>query len=118
MALFYAIGLKIPDNEVLTAAATLRRLGVDVGRVERSQIGRIDTNDAAIFNPNKHALTLLEADEPRAGEIWIEERDGPADRFVGWRLYRADGEPADRAMLELAAQRLLCNPAIERARFA
>ncbi|HZT11863.1 MAG TPA: hypothetical protein VFA29_03635, partial [Candidatus Baltobacteraceae bacterium] len=37
-----AIRLKIPDNEAYTALAALRRLGVQAGRVERSQIWVLD----------------------------------------------------------------------------
>ncbi len=33
-----AIRLKIPDNEAYTALTALRRLGVDVGRLERAEI--------------------------------------------------------------------------------
>ena len=33
-----AIGLKIPDNTAFTAAVALRRLGIAVERVERSEI--------------------------------------------------------------------------------
>ena len=33
-----AINLKIPDNAAYTALVTLRRLGVDVDRVERSEM--------------------------------------------------------------------------------
>jgi len=120
-----AINLKIPDNAAYTALVTLRRLGIDVARVERSEIVRFaDAPDAVVlaaeverdeslYNPNKHRVTVLDADVPRPGEVWIVQDD--ADRPVGWRLYRAPGIPVERAVLAQAAERLLCNPAIERA---
>ena len=33
---------------------------------------RIETNES-IFNPNKHRLTVLDANEPRPGEAWVYE---------------------------------------------
>jgi hypothetical protein len=120
-----AINLKIPDNAAYTALVTLRRLGIDVAGVERSQIVRFADapephvlvaavqDDEALFNPNKHRVTVLDADAPRAGEVWIVQDD--ADRPVGWRLYSAPGVPASLSVLTQAAERLLCNPAIERA---
>ncbi len=141
-----AISLKIPDNAAYTALAALRRLGLDVNRIERSEIWlfddahdaqtirlRIEKNET-IFNPNKHRLVLLEGVNPRPGELWVEEigaRDesrehlgakaidgvSNARRYVGWRFVRADGRPESTETLRLAAQRLLCNPAIEHALF-
>jgi len=122
-----AINLKIPDNAAYTALVTLRRLGIDVARVERANIVRFaDAPDApaliaavqrdeSLYNPNKHRVTVLDKDAPRPGEVWIVQDD--ADRPVAWRLYSAPDLPADRAMLAQAAERLLCNPAIERAIF-
>ncbi|HUA08737.1 MAG TPA: hypothetical protein VMA98_05630 [Candidatus Acidoferrales bacterium] len=122
-----AINLKIPDNAAYTALVTLRRLGIEVARVERSQIVRYKNapdarqlaaaveSDESLYNPNKHRVTVLEHDAPRPGEVWIVQDD--ADRPVGWRLYRAPGEPVARDVLMQAAERLLCNPAIERAIF-
>jgi hypothetical protein len=76
----------IPDNEALTALATLRTLGVDLGALERADLWRFDVDPAAadglvdavrgietIFNPNKHALNVRDSLEPRAGEVWIDE---------------------------------------------
>ena len=123
-----AISLKIPDNAAYTALTTLQRLGVDVARVERSEILVIDFHgdasalaaeierDETIFNPNKHRLAVLDAVGPRAGEVWIEEL-GRTHRFVGWRLVGTTGENASQSTLGDAAARLLCNPAIERATF-
>lgn len=121
-----AISLKIPDNAAYTALVTLRRLGVDVARVERSEIVRLEGADPAalqaqvegnesLYNPNKHRVTVLEDDAPRAGEVWIVQED--ERRPVAWRLYRAPGEAASREILTQAVERLLCNPAIERAIF-
>ena len=65
-----AIGLKIPDNTAFTAAVALRRLGIAVERVERSEIWFFEDEggaliervkaDETIFNPNKHCVTVLD----------------------------------------------------------
>lgn len=141
-----AISLKIPDNEAYTALTALRRLGVDVARVERSEVWRVDDHgddsdfaermehNETIFNPNKHRLTVLDTVAPRPGETWVEEIGGHdevrehlggktiagiknARRYVGWRLFDQDGNPVHRDVLAAATQRLLCNPAIEKATF-
>ena len=130
----FAITLKIPDNAAYTTLTTLQRLGLPVARVERSEIWVVDDpGDSAdfasrmernetIFNPNKHRLTVLEAVAPRAGETWIEEigahRPDRPRRYVGWRLLDASGKTADATLLREAAERLLCNPAIEKAHTA
>lgn len=139
-----AIELKIPDNEAYTALTALRRLGLNVDDVERSEIWRFDdagdpatfaarvrTNET-IFNPNKHRLVVLDAVLPRPGEVWVGEA-GEGDevrehlggkaiagvagvrRYVGWRLRGPDGAPAPRQTVVDAVERLLCNPAIEKA---
>jgi phosphoribosylformylglycinamidine (FGAM) synthase PurS component len=139
-----AIGLKIPDNEAYTALVALRRLGVDVARVERNEIWDVDDEgeaatfaqrvaaNEAIFNPNKHRLTVLDDSKPRQGETWIAQASGHdevrehlggksiagvkgARRYVAWLLRDAAGEPVRRAALESAVERLLCNPSIEKA---
>lgn len=133
-----AIKLKIPDNAAYTALTALRRLGVDVARLERAEIWQFDdsgnANDLAqrvernetLFNPNKHELQVLEGDGPRAGEAWIEELQAgevpvriagitTARRYVGWRLFSAGHMPAESATVRNAVEQLLCNPAIERA---
>jgi phosphoribosylformylglycinamidine (FGAM) synthase PurS component len=127
-----AISLKIPDNAAYTTLVALQRLGIAIEGVDRSDIYMFDDAgdvaslvdrvkaDERIFNPNKHRLTVLETDEPRRGETWIARtQDGVAqrDRFVGWRLFDAQGEPVAQAVLASAADRLLCNPAIEQALF-
>jgi len=141
-----AIRLKIPDNEAYTALTALRRLGVQVARLERAEIWafedagsdgdfveRVERNET-LFNPNKHELHVLDEGKPREGEAWIEtlrETEERADdlarigrpvagvsagrRFVGWRLF-ADGQTAaDASTVHAAVEKLLCNPAIERA---
>jgi hypothetical protein len=131
-----AISLKIPDNTAYTAAVALRRLAINVERVERSEIWFFDDGgdvpaliasiaaDETIFNPNKHRVTVLDEPVPRSGEVWIEPLDpvtlslSKGDRekaATAWRLFEARGEPLDKATLHAAAERLLCNPAIERA---
>jgi hypothetical protein len=134
MKVAVAVALKIPDNTAYTAGVALRRLGVAVGRVERSEIRLFDDGgdshallksveaDETIFNPNKHVATILARPAPRAGEVWIEsledlshpERSGRA-AAVAWRLLDARGAPFDAGGLRAAVERLLCNPAIERA---
>lgn len=128
-----AIALKIPDNTAYTALVTLRRLCVDVERVERAEIRFYANGDAAalaarimadetIFNPNKHRLTILEQCAPRKGEVWIAPlrtaASEPAEweeAAVSWRLFDAKGSPVAGPVLDAAIERLLCNPAIDRA---
>lgn len=139
-----AISLKIPDNAAYTTLTTLQRLNVGVAHVERSEvwvvedegsaddfIERMESNET-IFNPNKHRLSDLGIDEPRPGEVWISEHVAHDEtrehlggkkiagvsrprRYVGWRLMNPDGTPVDPAVVRTAAERLLCNPAIETA---
>ncbi|HLY02231.1 MAG TPA: hypothetical protein VKR56_06995 [Candidatus Cybelea sp.] len=120
-----AISLKIPDNTAFTAAVALRRLGLGVERVERSEIRFFDDGgdvpalieriaaDETIFNPNKHRVTVLDAPAPRPGELWIEPLGGGIT--IAWRLLAHDDAVLDPEALRAAAERLLCNPAIERA---
>jgi len=133
-----AIRLKIPDNEAYTALTALRRLGVDIARLERAEIWQMDDagsesdyaqrveRNETLFNQNKHELFVLESDRPREGEAWIEEVDAPdvavriagvsrARRYVGWRLFTHGHTPADPQTVRTAVDQLLCNPAIERA---
>ena len=133
-----AIRLKIPDNEAYTALTALRRLGVSVARLERADIwqlqdgggvqdfiSRVERNET-LFNPNKHELHVLEEGRPRDGEVWIEQLDAgdqtlriagvsSGRRFVAWRLFSEGHTAADSASVNDAVDRLLCNPAIERA---
>ncbi|MEO6991716.1 MAG: hypothetical protein ABI346_10690 [Candidatus Baltobacteraceae bacterium] len=84
------IVLTIPDNEALTALATLRRLGVDLGSLERADVWRFGVAAAdvdalvetvrsieTIFNPNKHRLLVRAAAEPEPSEVWIDEPGAP-----------------------------------------
>lgn len=126
MTLAVSVALKIPDNTAYTALVALQKLGVDVDRVERSEIFLFDnedsgalvariTADETIFNPNKHRISVLENAKPNWGEVWIEPIENPQRLAVAWRLYNAHGMPVKRPVLEMAIERLLCNPAIERA---
>ena len=122
-----SISLKIPDNTAYTALVALRRLGVNVARVERSEIHVFDDDgnreallrkieaDETIFNPNTNRIAVLDEAKPRAGEVWIEPLAASNARIVAWRLVAENGEPSDCAVLDAAVERLLCNPAIERA---
>jgi len=80
------VSLAIPDNEARTALATLQRLGVALGGLERSDLYRCDVDEAeadrlvatlagleTVYNPNKHVLRVRESDRPGAGEVWIDE---------------------------------------------
>ncbi len=86
MIVVIGVAPTIPDNEALTALATLRALGVDLGALERSDVWRFEVApesagglvDAVrgietIYNPNKHALQVRAALDPEAGEVWIDE---------------------------------------------
>ncbi len=132
-----AITLKIPDNIAFSALSALRRLGVQVERVERADIwqfaGPASGDDVAasvkrnesLFNPNKHALELRESPKPQTGEAWVSTvaatyavapgASAAAVHHVGWRLFGKDGMPVAPATLKEAIEKLLCNPAIERA---
>ncbi|MBV8117783.1 MAG: hypothetical protein JOZ01_07375, partial [Candidatus Eremiobacteraeota bacterium] len=136
----------IPDNAAYTALTALRRLGVAVESLERNEIWELeDAGEPAtladrvcanpgIFNPNKHRLEVLDRKTPRPGETWIDEAGSHdeirehlggsriagvrrARRAVGWRLRGPGGEPVKRQTLVAAVESLLCNPAIEKARF-
>jgi hypothetical protein len=89
-ALALDVVLIIPDNEALTALATLRRHGLDVANVERADVWRFGLASGAdsrtvveavrgietIFNPNKHRLRVRET-APASGEVWIDEPGAP-----------------------------------------
>jgi hypothetical protein len=135
----FAIRLTIPDNEARTAAATLARLGVELGSVERCDVWLFEVEEGAaeslaagvradetLFNPNKHRLDELRRARPEPGEVWV-EGDLPARparllqgvtsarRLTGWRLRDTQGRPAAREVIDRAVERLLCNPAYQRA---
>lgn len=136
-----AITLKIPDNEAYTALTALRRLGVELGRLERAEIWRFEDEggetdlaqrverNETLFNQNKHELEVLNANRPRGGEAWIEQLDARdvavrvdgvkrARRYVGWRLFEHGHAPASDDTVRAAVEHLLCNPAIERALYS
>jgi phosphoribosylformylglycinamidine (FGAM) synthase PurS component len=94
---------------------------------------RVQRNES-LFNPNKHTLEVLASPKPRPGETWIAticHREVPNDReaapsgpermrgvkghFVSYRLFGENHNPASQATVEEAIEKLLCNPAIERA---
>jgi phosphoribosylformylglycinamidine (FGAM) synthase PurS component len=119
-----SISLKIPDNAAYTALVALRRLGVETDRVARSEILFFPDedpealairvmNDETLFNPNKHRLRVLDSNAPRPGEVWILPLEG--GRATAWRLLDAKGLPVEDGVLQSAVERLLCNPAIEKA---
>ena len=81
------VGLIIPDNEARTALATLQRLGVALGGLERADLYLCEISGDAtdelvatlrgietVFNPNKHAIRVRPVNaEP--GEVWVDEAD-------------------------------------------
>jgi hypothetical protein len=144
----YSVELTIPDNEAYTTLVTLVRLGIRCRKLERSDVWVFEIEDAAldgleptirsietIFNPNKHVLRALSEPRPRAGEVWVGERDeseapGAAlrevqfagrvlagvrrfRRYKGWRLWESEAEAASTAVVANAAETLLCNPAFQ-----
>ncbi len=141
-----AISLKIPDNAAYTALTALRRIGLELGHVDRREIWQLEdagapetlveriTANAAIFNPNKHRVAVLAHQHPETGETWISstarhdevrERLGGtgiegvlrARHSVAWRLRDRHRDPVGRATLAAAVEGLLCNPAVEEARY-
>ncbi|MBD5656922.1 MAG: hypothetical protein IAI50_17335 [Candidatus Eremiobacteraeota bacterium] len=141
------VALIIPDNEARTALATLQRLGVAAEGLERADLYRFDVaadfadallatlrGSESIFNPNKHALRVRQADGPVPGEVWVDEIGHEArssenrvrvagrllpgvrscERFKAWRLAAANGSPASSAVLDAATETLLCNPAFQK----
>jgi hypothetical protein len=86
MTLVVEITPTIPDNEAVTALLTLRKLGVDLGNLERGDVWRFEVEPPGaeslvagllkietVFNPNKHALAVRDSALPRRGETWIDE---------------------------------------------
>jgi hypothetical protein len=85
-ALAVEVVLIIPDNEAMTALATLARLGVPLGALERADLYRFEIEPGAqdallatlrsletIYNPNKHALHVRPEAAPQPGEVWVDE---------------------------------------------
>jgi hypothetical protein len=114
----YEIALTIPDNEAYTTLTALRRMGIDVARVERSDIFVADVADdraeeldavmrtlETLYNPNKHRLNVRDAAAPAAGEVWIaplaESAETPGAIVVAGRTL-----PGTRALLRRTAWRL------------
>ncbi|MBV9718038.1 MAG: hypothetical protein JOZ77_01870 [Candidatus Eremiobacteraeota bacterium] len=123
-----SISLKIPDNTAYTALVALRRLDVAVDRIERSDIWLMDDggdieslrkrviSDETVFNPNKHRLRLLDGLAPGDGAVWIASLvPGCGPAAVAWQLFDASGRAVGDDVLDAAIERLLCNPAIDRA---
>ena len=146
----YAVEQTNPDNEAYTTLVTLVRLGLVCRKLERSDIWVFDVDEACadglepqirnietIFNPNKHVLRALGPPKPRAGEVWVGERDEDAGqpraaalrevqlagrvlegvlgfrRYKGWRLWESEGEVASPAVIANAVETLLCNPSFQ-----
>lgn len=129
---YVAICLKVPDNTAYTALVALRRLGIELGRIERATIvpageggdatalERVRRNER-LFNPNLHRVEIRQG-VPDRGELLVAETTDVAsggrddgEVKTSWRLYDRDGRPVPNATLERARDALLCNPAIEAA---
>jgi hypothetical protein len=80
------VALTIPDNAAETARATLARLGVPLGGLERAELYRFELEAYAeeallvslrsletIYNPNKHVLRVRTQPVPQPGEVWVDE---------------------------------------------
>jgi hypothetical protein len=114
----FEVSLVIPDNEALTALATLRRLGIHVSDVRRADLWRLTVDDAArgdqlpevlrrmetIFNPNKHRLRERAGAEPERGEAWIGEA---ADAGAGTPRVAGRSLPGVLGVERFVAWRLL-----------
>lgn len=146
----FAVELTIPDNEAYTTLVTLVRLGLRCRKLERSEVWVFEVDEGranglesevrgieTIFNPNKHALRTLVEPRPRAGEVWVGERDEDAEqpraagvrelqlagrllagvyglrRYKGWRLWESEAEVASPTVIAAAVETLLCNPAFQ-----
>ncbi|HEV2262398.1 MAG TPA: hypothetical protein VGR69_08955 [Candidatus Rubrimentiphilum sp.] len=124
--------MKIPDNTAYSALQTLRRLGVEIQALERADIWQFDDLESGeriaervrrtqtLFNPNKHSVEVRATHKPQAGEAWIEELTpaagaGSGKHYVAWRLFEENGKAAETETVKRAVEKLLCNPAIERA---
>ncbi len=127
MKRWIAVRLKLSDNTAYTALVALRSTGIDVAHVERARLVRAEgvseaamiaavERDEAIFNTHLHEAHVREADHPQAGEIWVWPRDAGGDAW-SWQLRDGRGAPLDTATLRRACDALLCNPAIEEARY-
>ncbi len=135
------VRLTVPDATAFTALAALRRLGIDISRVERGSVYGIDSSgsDAALlesvrsdvsrFNINLHDARTRDG-VPGEGEMFVREvgpstslryaRDDSGgyardDTFVVWRLFDEEGRRVSREVLERARDALLCNAACEEA---
>lgn len=139
----FAVALTIPDNEAFTALETLRRLGLRIGGVRRADIwtfavdaalaGRLPETIAGvetIFNPNKHQIMERHGGRPLDGEVWIGPQDDASAGTVGgralagvreirrrvaWLLVDETGSIVEPAVLDLAVETFLCNPAFQKA---
>ena len=139
----FAVALTIADNEAFTALATLRRLGLSIGSIARTDMWSFTVEDVAagslgavvasietIYNPNKHALTERPHSRPAGGEVWICAADEAPKTAVGgrsiagvsgirrsvaWQLFDDSGSNVEPAVLDLAVETFLCNPAFQKA---
>jgi len=88
-----------------------------------------------VYNPNKHILRVRADGRPGPGEVWIDQigsesrpGSGPVsiagrtlagvaalERFTAWRLFAGRDQPAGPALVSLATETLLCNPAFQKA---
>ena len=120
--------LEVPCGSLERASIYAFTVEEEDARALESALRDVET----IYNPNKHRLTVLRRPAPRSGEVWIAPLvDPPAlgdvrvagrtlrgvraiRRRTAWLLRDEGGEPASEDVLDLAVERLFCNPASER----
>lgn len=122
--------LGVPCDEVRRSGIYVFEVAEECADELEASVRRIET----IFNPNKHVLRARQG-RPEAGEVWIADREEtvqavPATAFriagrelagvralhrrTAWRL-RKDGRDVAENVLATAVERLLCNPAFQKA---
>jgi phosphoribosylformylglycinamidine (FGAM) synthase PurS component len=114
----------------------VRRADIFAFDVDDAYVAALDdsiTRIETIYNPNKHALEVR-GERPSAGEVWIAPHESAAPappdglriagrtlpgvralhRMTAWRLLD-DGRELSDGELGAAVERLLCNPAFQKA---
>ena len=129
LAVLQRLGVEVAALE----RADLYRCDVDDARAD--ELPELLRGFETIFNPNKHVMRVREGDSPLAGEVWVDEigadsadEAGPVrisgrtlpgvrslEKFIAWRLLVSAGAPADPNVVDAATEKLLCNPAFQKA---
>jgi hypothetical protein len=107
----------------------------DVAEADADRLVDILRACETVYNPNKHVLRVRADGRPGPGEVWIDEigsgsppGSGPIsiagrtlpgvvalERFTAWRLFSESDRPANAALVSVATETLLCNPAFQKA---